>query len=55
MGKVYKFPYKADFCFWCWKPVKVKHNFDEKTTSAFCCAGCRDAYYLFGKLYKDEL
>lgn len=51
--KVVPFPTKREFCSWCWKKVRVPHNFNEEEHIPFCTRGCKDAHNLFKALYPD--
>jgi hypothetical protein len=45
---------KAEYCYWCDKPVRVQDNFDPKKQKAVCSRGCRDAEAQFQVHYSDE-
>ncbi len=45
---------KTSCCVWCWKPVKVKDDYDELQHKAVCCRGCKDAETLFNIHFSDE-
>lgn len=41
-------------CDWCFKPVTVENDFDERTAKALCCWSCYQAEKLFCKYYSDD-
>lgn len=45
---------KAAFCIWCWKPVDMADDYNDKKHKAICSVGCKDAESVFTTWQSDE-